>query len=185
MISKSEREELARVVRLRMKVAKADIDKREAILLADVEKQLSSIYKVDDSIWADITNRAKQEIAKADQEIARLCREHGILERFRPRLDICWYGRGENAMASRRAELRVLAKARIEVAVTDAKHAVESQAAEVLTRLIAGGLESDEARAFLESIPTAEKLLPLMIVSDLESKALTDGKSSRLPDEDD
>jgi hypothetical protein len=58
MISKSEREDLSRVVRLRMKVAKTAADQRGKELLADVEAQLSAKYKFDDEVWADITRGA-------------------------------------------------------------------------------------------------------------------------------
>jgi hypothetical protein len=50
----------------------------------------------------------------------------------------------------------------------DAKMAIDARAADVLTELIAGGLESADAKAFLESIPTADQLMPRLTLSELE-----------------
>jgi hypothetical protein len=169
-ISKTDRNELASIVRLRMRVAKAAVAQREAELLAKVEEELSAIYKADSAAWAAITKEADRLVREADAEIARICREQGIPEEFRPGLGLGWYGRGVNAEASRRAELRALAKARIDAAGKAAKTAIEARSAEVLTELIAGGLESEAARAFIASIPTVEQLMPPLAVAELEAK---------------
>jgi hypothetical protein len=171
VIPKSEREELARVVRLRMRVAKAAVATRQAELLADVEKQLSAKYKFGDEVWAHITQRAEEAVAEADQEIARICREMGVPENFRPSLGLHWYDRGENAAAERRAELRRLAQRKVAAAAAAAVTAIEAKGAEVLTTLIAGGLQSAEARAFLASIPAAEQLMPQLALGELEETA--------------
>lgn len=60
-----------------------------------------------------------------------------------------------------------------QVAGKAAKTAIEAKTAEVLTELIAGGLESDAARASLESIPTPAALMPRIDVDGLVgSKAI-------------
>jgi hypothetical protein len=79
-----------------------------------------------------------------------------------------WWGRGENASSQRRAELRNLAERQIEAAVASAKLALEASQADVLTKLVAGGLRSEEAHAFLESMPTAEQLMPPLGVGELQ-----------------
>jgi hypothetical protein len=168
VIPRSEREELARVMRLNMKVAKAATATRAAELLADVEKQLSAKYDFGDELWAEITRKAGEAVQAADEQIADICRERGVPESFRPGLELCWYSRGENAAASRRAELRSLAQRRIAAAASAAVTAIEARGAEVLTALIAGGLQSAEARAFLESIPTAAQLMPPLALGELE-----------------
>jgi hypothetical protein len=158
MMRKAEREELARVVRLRCKVAKTAVAQRQKELLADVERQLSTIYKFDDAVWADITRHADEAVRWADEQIARICRERGIPEEFRPGMYLSWHGRGENALNERRVELR--RRAQTQIAAEAAKAAIEAREAEALTALIADGLESAEAQAFLNSLPTAEQLMP-------------------------
>jgi hypothetical protein len=176
-MSRQDREDLARVAKMRAKVAKDSVGHREAELRADVEAQLSATYQWDEDVWADITRNAKQAVDEADQRVAQICRELGVPERFRPRLRVEWYKRGENAAAERRAELRKLAQARIEAAGRKAKTAIESRTAEVLTELIAGGLESPEARAFLESIPTPQQLMPPVTIAELEATKPTRGEN--------
>jgi hypothetical protein len=181
---KSERLELGRVVRLRAKVAKASVDQRQKELLADVERQLSAVFEFDDEVWADITRRAEGAVRQADEQIARICRERGVPDNFRPGLHLSWYDRGENAARSRRVELRKLAQTQIEAAASAARAAIEAKAAEVLTALIGGGLESAEARAFLESIPTAEHLMPpvqVPVIGGAKEAGLPDGLAGRVP----
>ena len=167
-MTKSDREELTRVAKLQAKVARAAVAQREAELLAGVEEQLAAKYKFDHNLWAEITKSAEQAIEEADQQIARICRANGIPEDFRPSIHLGWYDRGENASRARREELRRVAKARIAASGLAAKTAIEAQEAKVLVALITDGLETDEARAFLKSIPTPEQLMPPVALGELE-----------------
>jgi hypothetical protein len=94
-----------------------------------------------------------------------------VPESFRPGLYLQWYDRGENAAAERRAELRKLAQRKVAAAASAAVTAIEARGAEVLTALIAGGLQSAEARAFLATIPTAAQLMPPLALGELEETA--------------
>lgn len=175
-MSKADRDDLARVARLRAKVARADVEARQAALLADAEAKLSAIYKFDEEVWAHITAEAERAVREADQRVAQLCRERGVPEDFRPGLHLSWHGRGQNAVPARRAELRRLAQANIQAVAEAARVAIDKSEAEVLTALIADGLESTQARAFLEAMPTAEQLMqPLTI------EALEGARTNRLP----
>lgn len=169
-ITKAERTELLKVIRARERVAKADADHRAAELRADVEDKLAATYTFDDDAWADVTAAAERAIAEADAQIAERCRKLGVPERFRPQLRVHWYGRGENAMKDRRAELRKVAQTRIEAATKQAKHQVASWSVEAQTRLVEEGLESSRARQFLAELPTAEALMPPLEVTELEEQ---------------
>lgn len=166
---KAERLELAKVVRMQAKVAKADLDKRAARLLADVESQLAAKYPSDHPAWAEITGEAKAHVDKVDQEIAKRCGELGIHESFRPRIEISWHYRGETAWTDRRTELRKVATTEIAARAKAAKAELESRVTAQLTLLIAGGLETDDAKAFLEAIPSAEQLLPDVGLGEVEA----------------
>jgi hypothetical protein len=159
-MTKSERDELAKLVRRREKLAKVDVDRVAAERLADFEEQMASIYApADDARWREIHASAAEVVREADEAMAERCRELGIPERFRPELDLHWYGRGENASRDRRSELRTVAKTRIDAMAKTAKLEVERQSVALQTELIAGGLQSDQARAFLAAMPTAEALV--------------------------
>ena len=168
-MSRRDREDLAKVVRMRAKVAKAQVDERSTALRADAERQLAAIYPVDDEAWAELTAEADRRISALDAEIAAICEAKGIRAEFRPGVQLAWYGRGVNAIPKRRAELHKVAVANIAAAATAAKVAVEAASAELQGELIAGGLTSGEARGWLASIPTAEALMPVLDVNALEA----------------
>jgi hypothetical protein len=167
MMSKSDREELTKVVRMHAKVAKEGVALRQAELLADFEAQLAAKYKVDYAAWKDITAHAEKGVAEANERIVAICRERGVPEAFGPRLTLSWFDRGENALKERREELRKVARTRFDAAARAARLVVERWEADVLGRLIAGGLASEEARAFLESIPQPEELMTPLSVEGL------------------
>jgi hypothetical protein len=84
----------------------------------------------------------------------------GMSEEFRPRLVAQWYGRGENALRERRAELRKAAQTKIAAMGKAAKTTIDHRVAHLLTQLAADALESAEARAFLESMPLIDEMMP-------------------------
>jgi hypothetical protein len=169
-MTRREREDLAALVRRREKVAKTAAAQRAAELLADFEAQCAARYAYDeDATWRAITEEAQRVVQEADAAIAARCRELGIPPRFRPGLQVSWHGCGENAVAERRAELRAVAKTRIGALEKQARTKVERQSVELQTQLVAGGLASAAARAFLDAMPTPAALMPPLDVRALES----------------
>lgn len=168
-MTSAERTELSKLIRLRARVAKSDIDARQAALVADAEAQLAAIYDSRHEAWADITTQVTQLVQKADAEIAARCRDLGIPEKLRPGINTVWYGRGENADRQRRAELRKVAETRLAANTKAAKVEVDRSAADLLTQLAAGALGSAEAKAFLDRLPTVDELLPRLDIPRLDA----------------
>lgn len=172
-MTKPERDDLARVTRLRERVAKTGAAERSAWLLSDFEAQLSAIYSFDDdAVWKRAKEAAQKVVDAAQADVAARCRELGIPDKFAPELALHWYGRGENAVAERRTELRMAAKARIAAEEKRAKSEIERWSAETQTKLLAAGLDSAEARAFLEAMPTPESLMPRLTLGEVEARRL-------------
>ena len=171
-ISKADREELAKILTARERVAKSVVEQRAAELLADVEQQLAARYTISDEAWRDLTDAAKKVIGEADAEIARRCQVLGIPETFRPSLELSWYSRGENADKKRRAELRLVAETRIDALAKKALVVIKTKSLDGRTLLAAGALESAEARAFLAAMPTVETLMPAIDVTALGPLAI-------------
>jgi hypothetical protein len=170
-MTRRDRDDLQKVVRLRTKLAKDGVAVREAELLAIVEDELSMSFRFDQDVIADITRQANEAITAADAALAQRCRELGVREEFRPKLALSWYGRGANAIGERRTELRKLAQTRIAAAGKAAKGTIDARSSQIVTDLIVGGLESTEARAYIETIPTAGELMPTFDVAALETEA--------------
>jgi hypothetical protein len=159
----AERQELGKLVRANARVAKDDIDARGKSLLADAESKLAARYKVEDAAWKDITAEANRMVEEADARIAAICRERGVPEEFRPGLLLSWYGRGENAVSARRAELRKVAQAEVAARVATAKVEIDRQSAALMTSIARDGLTSETALALVAALPRPEDLLPPLV----------------------
>jgi hypothetical protein len=169
-VNRADRDDLARVARMRVKLGKTKAKEREKVLLAEAEDLLSAEYDARDDMWAEATKLAQQACAAANERIQQQCAVLGIPARFAPQLDLRWYGRWETGSKDRRAELRKLATTRLAALTAAAVSALDEWLVDTETALIADGLESDEARTCLERMPTAERLMPPLSLSDLGVK---------------
>jgi hypothetical protein len=172
-MSKSERTELGQLIRKRERVMKAATAERGAVLLAEFEKQSATIYSFDDDeVWKKATELAQKAADAANEVIAARCQKLGIPKEFAPSVDFGWMGRGENAVAGRRAELRRVARTRIDALVRQTQTKIEQLSLAAQTEVVANGLQSDAAKAFLEKMPTLETLMPA--VDAMEIKTLVE-----------
>jgi hypothetical protein len=174
--------ELARVIKLNFKVARATVDQRRADLLADLEDQIAR----DDKELREHLQMAYEEV---DAEI------RAINERLPNRLEelglprnatICFslLFRGwpvSHAIDDDCARLRRLALARTAADAEKAKLALSAAEAKLLTitRLASDALTSDAARAFLAEVPEVGELMPVLDLTQLQLMEGTTEK--RLP----
>ena len=125
VMSKGEREDLQRLIRQREKVLTSAAKQRSAELLADFENQMGARVRFRPGRSLGTGDQsAEREVAKAQKLVAARCRKLGIPDQFAPSLELAWHHRGYgNLVARRRAELRTMAKSRIEAierkAITD------------------------------------------------------------------
>ena len=151
-MTRAEREDLQRLIRQREKVLKSAAKQRSAELIADFENQMAAMYSFDqDETWREARERAKHEAEKAQRQIAARCAELGIPARFAPTLETNWYSRGENAVNSRRAELRRVAQAQIAAIERRATVEIETSCLDAQTKLAVAGCTSDAAKVFVET----------------------------------
>lgn len=166
-----EREQLAKVVRLRERVARAAAKQRAADLRAEFEEQIARRYSFNEQqTWQAAEAAVTAAVTAANEQIAETCASLGIPREFAPGLHAGWYARGENACNKRRAELRKAASARIDEHYRSALTSIEAKSAEVQTQLLIGGLTSSDARAFVETIPTPEALMPVVALGEIEGR---------------
>lgn len=168
-MSRREREDLLKLVRQRERVAKSAATARSQHLLAEFEAQLDRRYHFDeDRIWAAAKAAAEATVAKANLEIAAQCEKLGIPPQCAPGLDLAWYGRGRNAATQERAEMRRLAKRRIEAIETQARLAIEQASVQAQERLWVDGITTEVAHGFLAALPTVEGLMPALDVAQIQ-----------------
>lgn len=169
-ITKSERAELGSLIKKRERVMKASAAERAAKMLSEFEAQSAKIYDFDeDTVWKEATLRAKAAVAEAARIIEARCAELGIPPEFAPNISMNWYGRGQNALKDRQDELRRAAKAKISAIEHDAVTKIERMSLEAQTELLALGMESEAAKAFLGSLQTIETLMPLLNATEIKS----------------
>jgi hypothetical protein len=167
-MTKSEIALAAGILRKRERVLKIEAEEWAAKRRAEVEAQMSRIYKFDEhEVWQQATEKAKRVVAEANKEIASVCKELRILPQFAPKLDLEWWGRGENAVKERRKELREAAEARIDAMLLGMKRQIEKDTLARLTDVSAHGLQSEAAQAFLKQMPNWELLMPRVDVRKL------------------
>ncbi len=170
-MNKSERDDLIRLVRLRAKQARTDAETRAKILAAEVEDLMAGQFEAEDELWAQAVAIAEKAAVRANELIAEQCALLGIPAQHAPGLELRWRMRSsEFTSQTRRAELRKVAQTRLAALTAAAKSAIDSQALAAETELVAGSLESADARAVLEAMPTAEQLMPALSLDDLGVK---------------
>jgi hypothetical protein len=172
-MSRSEREDLQRLLRQREKVLKSAARQRSAELLSDFKNQLGQEYSFDqDEIWAKAQQAAEREVAKAQAAVAARCKALGIPERFAPSLSLEWHHRGyDNQVAARRAELLSMASSKIDAIEAAAFTQIELSCLGAQTQLAVAGLTSEAARQFIEDIPPIETLMPKLAFSEIAGEA--------------
>jgi hypothetical protein len=170
-MTKGERDELAKVVRLRARVAKADVDASKARLLADFEEQVATEYDMHDERWAKYVREGQAAVAVANEQIKRAFEESGIPESFAPTAHVVWQPRGDDWIGKRRRdELRNVAAKRLDAQAKTAKVEVDRAAAHLLGELAAAALTSEEARAWLERLPSIAELMPGLRLVEVEDE---------------
>lgn len=162
-MTKAERDDLIRLVKQRERVAKTAAEQRSAAMLAEFERQISALHPfASDEIWSAAAQAAADAAKECNEKIAARAKELGIPDEFAPRLTYNWMRRGENEYQARRSELRRVAKAEIETVEKLARVQIEAQSVEAQSQIIANGLISGAAIAFLESMPAIESMMPAL-----------------------
>ncbi len=171
-MTRTERQDLLHICRQRERVARTEAVAVAARRRAEFQAQLARIYSWDENdIWKAATEAANECTRQCSERIAAECDKLGIPRWARPELSRpYWHGRGEAAVAQRRAELTKVANTRIDQHLKETIHAIQRASVEIQTQLVAEGLTSDGARAFLESMPTPAQLMPAVTVEEIQKQ---------------
>jgi hypothetical protein len=167
-----ERQDLLQICRQRERVAKGEAVAVAARHKADFEAQLARVYHFDENaVWKAAAEAAEEVARQCQERVAAECAKLGIPKWAAPELGRpYWYERGENAVARRRTELTKVAHARIDQRLKEAVHAIQRASVEIQTKLVADGLTSADAKAFLESMPVPAQLMPVVTVEEVQKQ---------------
>jgi hypothetical protein len=172
-MTKAEREDLVKLIRQRERVLKSAARQRSAELIADFENQMGQVYSFDqDEVWSALMEAAEHEVERCKKALAVRCRELGIPDRFAPNMQLIWLHRGyDNAVGKRRQELRTMAKSQIEALERKAVTQVELSCLAAHEQVVTAGLTSDAARAFIQTLPSVESLMPALSFAEMADEA--------------
>lgn len=168
-MTRSERQDLSALIRKRERVMKAAAGGRAAAMLAEFEKQCASEYSFnDDATWKAAVEEVEAVAADARRVIAERCAALGIPKEFAPGLSVGWYSRGQNAVRSRRDELRRVATTRIEAVRKDAITQIERASLDAQSEVMVSGLESEAAKLFLSNMKPIDDIMPDLMIEDVK-----------------
>ena len=172
MITKGERTELRSLIRQRFKVLRAEVEARRAELEVELAERVQQHFAAQDKAWTDavyLIEEAAREANRKANDILRGLDRDDIDVSAGHDLTIVQARVFSQPQAGRNVMLRNGAK-RIEAQVKAALLQLDGQEADLLTRLVATGLESDAARNFLGEIPTVSALIPAARLLQLEQQ---------------
>lgn len=167
-MTRAEREAMAKLIRERQRLAKTAAAERSAKLLADFEQQADRHYSYnEDAVWARVMAEANKAVGEAQQKIAARCRDLGIPQPFAPTVSVMWHQQ-RAAVGVERAKMRQVARRRIEQIEASARTAIDRASLAAQEALLVGGLTTEAARLFAESLPAVEELMPQLDMGQLQ-----------------
>jgi hypothetical protein len=182
-ITKTEREELRRLIRQQMKVLRSEVAQRKAEQFAEVDGAILARFTSIDEARQALNDELADMVAAWDKELRQFVRgrneDTGLIEGM-ARLDvptIKW-------ASDRRALLRQAAQSNIEKDIKGALLRLERQEADLMRTLAVGALSTGAAQEFVLAIPTVGELVPTARLAELEASLQTDD-SELLADPDD
>ena len=178
-MTKAEREAMAKLIRERQRLAKTAAAERSAKLLADFEQQADRHYSYnEDRVWQRVMADASVAVNEAKEKIAARCRELGIPGPFQPSVSVIWHQQ-RAAIGQERAKMRQVAKRRIEQIEASARTAIDRASLAAQEALLVGGLTTDAARMFAESLPVVEELMPQLDMGQLQQALIEERPINR------
>jgi hypothetical protein len=179
-LSRQETHDLGMIIKERTKVLRAHAAEQATACMADFERKLSTIYHYDqDEVWKRVTEEAMEVIKKAQEKIEAQAAKKGIPKDLAPQLLLGWEGRGQMKAASRRNELRRVAKAEVEAMTAAAVTKIEKQSLELRTQIVAMALLTPEASIFLESLAPVEEAMHSIDFAAIETKLIQQKNAHR------
>jgi hypothetical protein len=167
-MTQKDRDRLQTLVRRRFRSLRNEVDQREVELRAEMEAQIAARYAEDDAAWGAAMHEIREAVLACNRTVNDAWR-HCLGDAHEEAEYVRLVGAPGGPTMAERAQLRRAAKARIEQQVYEAKLMLDRQEIELLEKLIVGGLESDEAKAFLGEIPSVGQLVPASRLAGLDS----------------
>lgn len=165
-ITKAERTELRSIVRQQFKVLRHEVEQRGVELLADLAGEIQDRYNDEDEAWGVASHKTQEAVLEANRAVNDIYREL-LGDRHVERMYVG--AQVPQQPTKHRMWLHREGQKRVEASVKAALLQLDRQEADLLRNLAIGALESDEARAFLTTIPAVGELVPAARLAELEA----------------
>jgi len=173
-MTSGDREKLIRIIRQRARLAKSALAEREQILLNEALEMLTAEYRLHEEVHGEYIRAAQEAVAKLNEQLKHQAELLGYNPGNLPLASLSsagyydWRGDPQHKGAKERA--MELARSRLKALRAAGIKGIEEQALAAEETLIVGGLESDDAKALVDSLPNAEALMPPLSLRDLGVK---------------
>jgi hypothetical protein len=169
-MTKAERSELRSIVRQQFKVLRAEVEQRRKELAAEAAEQVRRRYAAADKAVDDLNWKIEQIVDQANKDIRDAVK---AVQGDSDGGTWSWSGPVRAPRVGHEREDRFALTGALSTGIdAQAKSAtltLERQEADLLRQLAMGALESEEARAFLASIPTVGELVPASRLREIEA----------------
>ncbi len=164
----AERNALLKLIARNARVAAADVDSLAAERYADFERQATKIWEAQElgvkQLIDDANTQLRPAVALIQRLVTERCDELGIVPELQPEVNGHVRVYSHFTSTQRQSELRRLAKAEIEAGRKRAKVEIERARSEIEAKALTTAIASDEGRAMLAQLPSADALLPALDV---------------------
>jgi hypothetical protein len=166
---------LIKVVNQRARLAGQQIDAAKAARIAQFEADALQVWDTRMLGISEAVAAANAEVEKIRQQMNARLDELDLPEHSRPRLASVGIYAQQSADRYFRSDLRRQITTEVDAAAKAAKIQIETEKLRVTEQLLVNALDSAEARSLIESLPTAEALMPSLEVTVLVDRALKAG----------
>ncbi len=166
-MTRGERADILKVVRAQERLAKTEVKEQATALKAEFETQLDTTYSFNsDEVWSQADKIVEEAVAIAETMVKERSAELGIPKQFAPSIGRYWSSGGRQLVEKDHAKMRRVAHTRIDAMVAEAHIKIERWSVETQTKLVASGLTSEAAQAFLEAMPRPDSMMVVLTVDD-------------------
>lgn len=165
-IRPGERRELKSLVKMKIKLLRAEVEDRHAAQLAEIEGRVAAKFRNDDALVAELKRHLNEVVAEANQRAADLFATYSdVVESRSSVFSAPWFSRRKDG----KDKLRRALMAAVQAQTSAARSRVTKLEAELLESLALDAIQSDAAKEFVRAIPTADALMPTEKLAQIEA----------------
>lgn len=166
-ISERERTELRRLVRIKVKLLRSEIETTHADRMAEIDRRVAERFRDDGIRRQELQAKLDKIVASANRRAAALFVEYAdIAEPREKAFSRPWFSQPEDG----RTKLRAALIAAVQAQTQAARHEVAKLEDRLLSDLSLRGVQSETALAFANDIPTVDSLMPAERLVEIEAK---------------